>query len=154
MWTRLADVFPSMAPGGRVGAIDCGQDVELCKRQGLFSQLTSLESSVGSVSRTIANMYISLAPIPFPVPFSFPLPWLLVNMLVSRLPFRSLPLSLSGRCIISVHLVHRCPSWTPTCVPKHKIPILPGHALLDHTTTYHPMLVHRTPSQYTKLLGA
>lgn len=34
MWKRLADVFPSMAPGGRVGAIDCGQDAELCKRLG------------------------------------------------------------------------------------------------------------------------
>jgi hypothetical protein len=34
LWKRLADVFPSMATGGRVGAVDCGHENELCKRLG------------------------------------------------------------------------------------------------------------------------
>lgn len=37
MWKRLADMFPSMAPGGRVGALDCGGSLEkeLCKKLGV-----------------------------------------------------------------------------------------------------------------------
>jgi len=36
IWKRLADMFPSMAPGGRVGALDCGGSLEkeLCKKLG------------------------------------------------------------------------------------------------------------------------
>lgn len=34
LWKRIADVFPSMAPGGRVGAVDCGYHKELCKKLG------------------------------------------------------------------------------------------------------------------------
>lgn len=35
IWKRLADVFPSMVPGGRVGAFDCGADKELCRKLGV-----------------------------------------------------------------------------------------------------------------------
>lgn len=34
VWKRLADVFPSMVSTGRVGALDCGVDRELCKKLG------------------------------------------------------------------------------------------------------------------------
>jgi len=35
VWKRLADVFPSMVPGGRVGAVDCRLERELCKKLGV-----------------------------------------------------------------------------------------------------------------------
>jgi len=35
VWKRLADVFPSMVPGGKVGALDCGLEKELCNKLGV-----------------------------------------------------------------------------------------------------------------------
>lgn len=35
VWKRLADVFPSMVPGGRVGAVDCRSERELCRKLGV-----------------------------------------------------------------------------------------------------------------------
>jgi hypothetical protein len=32
VWKRLSDVFSSMVPGGRVGALDCGTEIALCKK--------------------------------------------------------------------------------------------------------------------------
>lgn len=49
MMKRLADVFPSMAPGGRVGAVDCGVDKELCKRLGA-TKLPQIRRFSGSAS--------------------------------------------------------------------------------------------------------
>lgn len=51
LWKRLADVFPSMAPGGRVGAVDCapGQDKELCQRLGV-KKLPQIRRFTGSSS--------------------------------------------------------------------------------------------------------
>lgn len=34
VWKRLADVFPSMTPGGRFGALDCAQENAFCSRLG------------------------------------------------------------------------------------------------------------------------
>lgn len=47
LWKRLADVFPSMAAGGRVGAVDCGIDKELCKRLGA-AKLPQIRRFTGS----------------------------------------------------------------------------------------------------------
>jgi len=35
VWRRLADLFPSAARGGRVGAVDCGRDKALCRELGV-----------------------------------------------------------------------------------------------------------------------
>jgi len=35
VWKRLADVFPSMVPGGRVGSLDCGHDKDFCRKLGI-----------------------------------------------------------------------------------------------------------------------
>lgn len=32
VWKRLAEVFPQMLPKGRVGAVDCSQEKELCSQ--------------------------------------------------------------------------------------------------------------------------
>jgi len=47
-WKRLADVFPSMAPGGRVGAVDCSLDTELCKKLGAASKLPQIRRFTGT----------------------------------------------------------------------------------------------------------
>jgi len=52
VWKRLADVFPSMVPGGRVGAVDCRTERELCKKLGLApgakAKLPQIRRFVGS----------------------------------------------------------------------------------------------------------
>jgi hypothetical protein len=47
VWKRLAEVFPSMAPGGRVGAVDCGNDKEFCKKLGV-SKLPQIRRFIGT----------------------------------------------------------------------------------------------------------
>lgn len=46
-WKRLADVFPSTAPGGRIGAVDCGQNKDLCKKLGA-TKLPQIRRFAGS----------------------------------------------------------------------------------------------------------
>jgi len=42
VWKRLANIFPSMVPGGRVGAVDCRTEGDLCKRLAGSSKLPQI----------------------------------------------------------------------------------------------------------------
>jgi len=48
VWRRLADTFPAMVPGGRVGSLDCGLEGELCRKLGVsMEKLPQVRRFVG-----------------------------------------------------------------------------------------------------------